>query len=197
MTTTSKEKSELIGELHWNQTAEIRLLQAACTSTHLNPQEMLCIQPSGSFLSRATFDVCALMWAAETDAEGEGYTEEIAGANERAHPERRFISAAIASACWVISLGWFASVSASWSGRKEELLVLSSSLPPTQARNSDYFCVFLQLLPVTSLQQQYMSNARMNYEQVFSKLSCKSQSFHDWLFVIPSFPSEAKLTETG
>lgn len=35
--------------------------------THLNPQEMFCFQSSGSFLTRATFDVYALMWATETD----------------------------------------------------------------------------------------------------------------------------------
>lgn len=52
----------------------------------------------------------------ETDAEADGCVEEITGANERAHPERGFITAAIASAYGVISLGRFASVSASLSG---------------------------------------------------------------------------------
>lgn len=113
-TTTSKEKREITAEPQRNWTAEIRLIRITCT--HLNPQEMLCIQPSGSFLSRATFDVCALTWAVETDAETEGYAEGIAGANERAHPEQRFITAAIVSACWVISLRRFASVCASLSG---------------------------------------------------------------------------------
>lgn len=51
----------------------------------------------------------------ETDAEADGRVEEITGANERAHPERGFITAAIALAYGVISLGWFASVSASLS----------------------------------------------------------------------------------
>lgn len=60
-TTASKEKPQITDESQRNRTAEIRLIRITCTRTHLNPQEMLCIQPSGSFLSRATFDVCALM----------------------------------------------------------------------------------------------------------------------------------------
>lgn len=41
----------------------------------LNPQEMFCFQSSGSFRSRATFDVCALMCATESWRQGERQTE--------------------------------------------------------------------------------------------------------------------------
>lgn len=64
---------------------------------------MFCFQSSGSFRSRATFDVCALMWAAREEREGEGYTEGRTRANERAHQELHFIVSAIPSAYKVIS----------------------------------------------------------------------------------------------
>lgn len=76
---------------HFNHKGNHLTNHLAKPTTHLNPQEMLSLQASGSLLSSATLEVCGLMWATPKERDREE-------ANECRQQELSSINNAIASA---------------------------------------------------------------------------------------------------